>query len=166
MSADHIPAAAGTADPFAAFEQTPALLAACQALTPAQFPNDSERMFAAFSTLYDADPADPSMIEDLAKFCDGWQAAKSDERAASNSVAQPCAAPAAVPIAFQSSAATPPPSSYVAGAGIIAADGPGVVVQKLDAAFRKATKAGQAAPAEAAPDWHKQAESSSEPGEP
>ncbi len=65
-----------TTDPFAAFEQTPALLAACQALTPTQQPNDSDRMFAAFSALYDADPADPSMTDDLAKFCDGWQAAQ------------------------------------------------------------------------------------------
>lgn len=67
--------------------------------------------------------------------------------------AQPCAAPAAVPTPLQSGLAILPPSAYVAGAGIIAADGPGVVVQKLDAAFRKATKAGQVAHAEAASYW-------------
>ena len=76
MTTDRTTAAAAAGDPFSAFEQTPALLAACQALQPAQLPNDSERMFAAFSGLYDADPVDPSMAEDLAKFCDGWQAAQ------------------------------------------------------------------------------------------
>ncbi|KTT14746.1 hypothetical protein NS331_22615 [Pseudacidovorax intermedius] len=58
------------------------MLAACQTLTQTQAPNDSERMFAAFSNLYDADPADPSMVEDLAKFCDGWQAAHEHEQEA------------------------------------------------------------------------------------
>ncbi len=82
MSADHTPATSGAADPFAAFEQTPALLAACQTLTRTQAPNDSECMFAAFSNLYNADPADPSMAEDLAKFCDGWQAAQEHEQEA------------------------------------------------------------------------------------
>ena len=76
MTADRIQAAPSAGDPFSAFERTPALLAACQALQPTQLPNDSDRMFAAFSATYDADPADPSMADDLAKFCDGWQAAQ------------------------------------------------------------------------------------------
>lgn len=107
MSADHIPAAAGTPDPFAAFEQTPALLAACQALTPAQLPNDSERMFAAFSATYDADPADPSMVEDLAKFCDGWQAAKSDDPEAPQQSKATASAPATIPLALVDRPGTP-----------------------------------------------------------
>ena len=76
MTTGHTTAAAAAGDPFSAFERTPALLAACQALQPTQLPNDSDRMFAAFSATYDADPADPSMADDLAKFCDGWQAAQ------------------------------------------------------------------------------------------
>lgn len=76
MTADRLHAAPSTGDPFSAFERTPALLAACQALQSMQLPNDSERMYAAFSATYDADPADPSMADDLAKFCDGWQAAQ------------------------------------------------------------------------------------------
>ena len=76
MTADRIQAAPSAGDPFSAFERTPALLAACQALQPTQLQNDSDRMFAAFSATYDADPADPSMADDLAKFCDGWQAAQ------------------------------------------------------------------------------------------
>lgn len=75
ITTDRTTAASAAGDPFSAFERTPALLAACQALQPTQLPNDSERMLAAFSATYDADPADPSMAYDLARFCDGWQAA-------------------------------------------------------------------------------------------
>lgn len=93
------PEAGDAADsPFAAFDRTPAFLASCQALQPQQQPNDSERMFAAFSATYDADPADPSMVEDLAKFCDGWQAAKNDD---SPALRKPEAGlPSAIPLAM------------------------------------------------------------------
>lgn len=92
------PEAGDAADsPFAAFDRTPAFLASCQALQPQQQPNDRERMFAAFSATYAADPADPSMVDDLAKFCDGWQAAKNDDPPA---LQQPEATmPAAIPLA-------------------------------------------------------------------
>lgn len=72
MSTEHFNPGPAVGDPFAAFEQTPALLAACKALQPTQLPSDSVRMFAAaFSAMYDADPADPSIADELVRSCNG-----------------------------------------------------------------------------------------------